>query len=525
MKRYFNTTGPCFPDQHYMIDPLSRLPGADLHIERGKYFVVHAPRQSGKTTTLLALTRLLTQQGQYTALYSSCQPASDIKDLDQAIQTVVHRIALNAEKYLPPELRPPAPTGGPGALALLAFLEAWSLASVRPIVLLLDEVDSMEGTPLSSLLHQLRDGYHQARPQHFPWSIILCGMRDVRDYRLIPGPLGTEATRGGTGSPFNISVASIRIGEFDETDVGEIFDQYTAENGQVIAPEARARVFRYTQGQPWLTNALGRELTEQMGIPLDTAITAEHVDLAKERLIQARAMHLDSLVKRLTETRIRRVIEPIVTGAPADFDPVFEDDVAYAIDLGLIARDRTLRIANPIYQEVIVRVLTTGFERRVTAEPRRFVRPDGRLDWKLLLNEFIDFWKENGEILTEGQTYHEAAPHLVLMAFLQRVVNGGGQITREAAAGKRALDLLVTWPLKGQAPQREAIEIKVRTERSGDVLDKGLVQLDGYLDRLGLSEGTLVIFDRRADAAPIDERTRIETATSPKGRTITVVHA
>lgn len=477
MNRHFNTTGPCFPDQHYMVDPLARLPDADRYIEQGKYFVVHAPRQSGKTTTLLAVTEALTRTGKYAALYTSCQAASDVRDLESAIRVVIQRIDMDARVRLPPELRPPpAKDEIPAAVALLAYLEAWSLACPRPVVLLMDEVDSMEGLPLANLLHQLRDGYHRPRPSTFPWSIILCGMRDVRDYRLIPGPPGTEATRGGTGSPFNIAVASIRIGELDESDVGELFDQYTAETGQAVTPEARARVFRYTQGQPWLTNALARELTEEMRLPLDLPITAEHVDLAKERLIQARAMHLDSLIRRLMEPRVRRVIEPIVTGAPPDFDPVFEDDIAYAIDLGLIARDRTLRIANPIYQEVIVRVLTTGIERRVMAEPRRFVRPDGRLDWRLLLDEFVDFWKENGEILTEGQAYHEAAPHLVLMAFLQRVVNGGGQIVREAAAGKRALDLLVTWPLKGQAPQREAIEIKVRTDRSGDVLQKGLAQ-------------------------------------------------
>ena len=542
MNRHFNTTGPCFPDQHYMVDALARLPDADRYIEQGKYFVVHAPRQSGKTTTLLAVTEALTRTGKYAALYTSCQAASDVRDLESAIRVVIQRIDMDARVRLPPELRPPpAKDEIPAAVALLAYLEAWSLACPRPVVLLMDEVDSMEGLPLANLLHQLRDGYHRPRPSTFPWSIILCGMRDPAklaspqwgvapearspDYRLIPGPPGTEATRGGTGSPFNIAVASIRIGEFDESDVGELFDQYTGETGQAVTPEARARVFRYTQGQPWLTNALARELTEEMRLPLDLPITAEHVDVAKERLIQARAMHLDSLIRRLMEPRVRRVIEPIVTGAPPDFDPVFEDDIAYAIDLGLIARDRTLRIANPIYQEVIVRVLTTGIERRVMAEPRRFVRQDGRLDWRLLLDEFVDFWKENGEILTEGQAYHEAAPHLVLMAFLQRVVNGGGQIVREAAAGKRALDLLVTWPLKGQAAQREAIEIKVRTDRSGDVLQKGLAQLDGYLERLGLNEGTLVIFDRRGDAGPIHERTRVEAAASPGGRAVTVLLA
>jgi hypothetical protein len=86
MNRHFNTTGPCFPDQHYMVDPLARLPDADRYIEQGKYFVVHAPRQSGKTTTLLAVTEALTRTGKYAALYTSCQAASDVRDLESAIR-------------------------------------------------------------------------------------------------------------------------------------------------------------------------------------------------------------------------------------------------------------------------------------------------------------------------------------------------------------------------------------------------------------------------------------------------------
>lgn len=144
--------------------------------------------------------------------------------------------------------------------------------------------------------------------------------------------------------------------------------------------------------------------------------------------------------------------------------------------------------------------------------------------------------------LTVGQAYHEVAPQLVIMAYFQRVVNGrearvppvggrtegaelAGVITREYGVGRGAIDLLLRWKLPDGSLQRVAMELKVRTARTGDPLAKGLRQIDGYLARLDLMEGILVIFDRRADAPPIPERTTLETVMSPEGRTITLLRA
>lgn len=148
------------------------------------------------------------------------------------------------------------------------------------------------------------------------------------------------------------------------------------------------------------------------------------MDEAKERLILARATHLDSLAARLTEPRVQRVIEPLIAGTVPDLDTTYDDDASYVQDLGLIAKGNPVRIANPIYKEVIVRVLGAGVERIITDRPAAFLLPDGRLDMRKLLNAFADFWRQNGDILG-GRAYHEVAPQLVLMAFLHRIVNGG----------------------------------------------------------------------------------------------------
>lgn len=174
-------------------------------------------------------------------------------------------------------------------------------------------------------------------------------------------------------------------------------------------------------------------------------------------------------------------------------------------------------------------MLTGSFEGRVLAEPHSFVLPDGRLDLGRILREFADFWREHGDVLTSGSSYREVAPQLVLMAFLQRVVNGGGFIDREYGIGRGRIDLLVRWPYRGadggRAWQKEALELKVWRDKGKDPLAKGLAQLDGYLDRMGLEAGVLVIFDRREAAEDIEARTRFDEAVTPKGRKVTLLRA
>jgi hypothetical protein len=226
---------------------------------------------------------------------------------------------------------------------------------------------------------------------------------------------------------------------------------------------------------------------------------------------------------------VHRVIESLLAGEISGPDPTYNDDVSYVRDLGLIAADRPIRVANPIYQEVIVRVLGEHTEDLVMADPRSFVLPDGRLDFRRLLEEFAEFWREHGDVLGRRKNYHEVAPQLVLMGFLQRIVNGGGYITREYGAGQGRIDLAIRWPYTSDNGkrlwQREAIELKVWRPRRGDPLAAGLRQLDRYLGKLGLDHGTLIIFDRRpADPLPSTQATFSEERTET-GRRVTLLRA
>jgi hypothetical protein len=525
MARFFNTAGPVDCRDHYCVPPLGRFDLDDVLtlIGQKKYFLLHAPRQTGKTTYLLALMAHLNAAGRYRALYANIEAAQTAREnVALGIATVVQVIASRAQELLGD---PAAPELARGILrdqtplaALGAFLTAWCEASPQPVVLLLDEVDSLVGDTLISLLRQLRAGYDK-RPVRFPQSIILCGVRDLRDYRMY-GDNGKALVTGG--SAFNIKAESLRMGDFTPAEVALLYRQHTEETGQVFAAAALASVWELTLGQPWLVNALGYEVCFRMKEGRDRAqpITAALLFEAKEALIQRRETHLDQLADKLREPRVRRVIEPMLAGRA--LGDVSLDDRQYVIDLGLVRRDPEggLVMANPIYREVIPRVLASGPQDSLPNIQPTWLHPDGSLDAEALLAAFLAFWRRHGQPLLGSAPYHEIAPHLVLMAFLHRVTNGGGSLEREYAIGSGRMDLCLRY-----GALTLGIELKVWRDNERDPLDEGLAQLDGYLDGLGQETGWLVIFDRRAGQPPISQRTEADQATSPTRRTVTVIRA
>jgi len=509
MPRCFNTAGPCNPLKHYTLPPERRLPGVRDLIDGEFYFVIHAPRQVGKTTCFRTLAQSLTASGKYVAVHASCEMGQPARgDVEAGVSAVLANLVGEAADQLsalsdPHKPLPPNLEAGPES-RLYVFLSAWADRCPLPLVVFFDEIDALFDDVLISVLRQLRAGYVR-RPSHFPQSVALIGLRDVRDYKASLRPDGATL---GTSSPFNIKVRSLTIRNFEEAEVGELYGQHTAETGQTFTPEALALAFELTNGQPWLVNALADTLVRDLVPDLTTTITAAHMNQAKEVLIARRDTHLDSLIERLREDRVRRVIGPMLVGeliAPN----IYDDDIAFVKDLGLVRSGESgLEIANPIYQEVIPRALAWMTQDTIPVPRAPFISADGRLLEDVLLKGFVAFWLQHGEFLLAHQPYPEAAPHLVLMAFMQRIVNGGGFIDREYTVGSGRLDLCIRWPHK-DGQQRLAFELKVRTDRKNP-LGEGLDQLAGYLRRLGLDQGTLIIFDRRTDAPPVDQRGQID---------------
>ncbi len=488
--KHFNTTGPCVPEDHYMLPALPRLPEMRGLIDQKLYFVLHAARQTGKTTSMLALAHELTAEGRYAAIVLSVQPASAFSDdIDTAERLLLDAWRDVAEDELPLELRPPEWRIAETGTRIRAALRMWARAIPRPLVVFFDEIDALKDDLLLSMLHQLRDGFTY-RPKSFPWSLALIGMRDVRDYKIRSG--GSD--RLHTPSPFNISARSLTMDNFTAAEVATLYRQHTAETGQVFSDDAVARAFELTQGQPYMVNALASLAVQELQPNPAQAVTINEIEQAKDMLIERRATHLGSLTERLREERVRRVIERLLSG-DAGAEQLPSDDLEYVRDLGLVTREKPIAIANPIYREVIPRELTWTTQEFLQQETIWYVAPDGRLDMTKLLTAFQQFFRENSEHWVERFDYKEAGPQLLLQAFLQRIINGGGRIEREYGLGRGRTDLLVLWNYPGGV-QRIVLELKVLRKSLEKTITDGLEQTLEYGERCNADELHFVVFDR-----------------------------
>ena len=519
MPRYFNTTGPCMPHMHYMLPPADRLIGASLdrYIRDQLYWVLHAPRQTGKTTFLQSWMREINSGTEAIACYVSVERCQAVPEPDRAIPAICEALREWSARFDLPV--PPMPQAT-STSALSEILTHWAaLCSPKSLIVLFDEVDVLEGPAMISFLRQLRGGFASRGVGKFPVSIALVGMRDLRDY-LVHSKDGIPIN---PGSPFNIKEDSITIGNFARTDIAALTAQHTGETGQVFGEDALERIWHYSSGQPWLVNALAKKcVLETAPTGKVPVITAAHVDAAKELLIKSRATHIDSLGERLKDDRVRKVIQPMITGQADAALGRADRDVEFCLDLGLIAWQGSLVISNAIYREVIARYLSQNFQDNIPEPEFRWKRDDGGIDMDALMAGFQKFWRRHAEMWEEKADYTEAFPHLLLMAFLQRIVNGGGNIEREYAAGRGRVDLMIDY-----GGRRNIIEIKLVHPADGrnTTLDEGLEQIARYNDTIGADSLHLVIFDRRPEyrAKPWEERLAREARTTAAGKPVAVI--
>ena len=378
------------PQRHYCIPPLSRVDLEEILelVEDMRYFALHAPRQTGKTSTLTTLADTLNDSGKYRCIYVNFEVGQTAReDVTEAMRVLSGQIAESAETMLDDtfvrdvRLQALEEDGGHGALNVT--LSRWARAREKPLVLLIDEIDSLEGDSLISVLRQLRAGFDE-RPDGFPQSVILC---DVRDYRVYSSSQGTSVAGG---SAFNIRAKSLRLRDFTQDEVCSLLGQHTFETGQEFEAGAMERIWDLTVGQPWLVNALARQacFEDRAGRDRSRPIGAAAIDRARETLIVRRVTHLDQLAARLHEDRVRRVIEPLLEGS---LEPDWsEEDMEYVRDLGLIALDDPVRIANPIYREVVPRQLTSVLQSLLASfiRPLSYRRSDGSLDLARLMQRF-----------------------------------------------------------------------------------------------------------------------------------------
>ena len=509
MEKFFNTAGPNKSDIHYEVDPLSRfdLDEVVMLIRQQKYFVLHAPRQTGKTTCMLALRDYLNRSGDYVAVYANIEGGqasrNNVKDVVDATCGVIATEARDiVGNDMPRQIRYQVRDTAPDEM-LSTFLRELSQWLSKPLVLMLDEIDALVGDSLVSVLRQIRSGY-ASRPASFPNSIILCGIRDVRDYRIV---LSNQDIVTG-GSAFNIKSKSLRLGNFTKEEVHTLYMEHTKATGQQFDEACFPMIWDATEGQPWLVNALGYEVTMEMKENRDRSvvITPEMIDRAQEQIIYRRDTHIDILIDKLKEPRVKRVIEPMLANSDETDDGLVpSDDIQYVEDMGLIKRERgkERRIANGIYREIIPRELTWSTQDTMTLRSAWYMNADNSINMEKLLLDFQQFFRRNADSWIGKFDYAEAGPQLLLQAFLQRIVNGGGYIDREYGLGRKRTDLLIRKPLTdgyGGPVQRIVLELKIKRDSLDKTISDGLRQTWEYIGTVGsVDEGHLIIFDRSGE--------------------------
>jgi len=521
MDKFFNTAGPIKPNKHYYIPSSERIDWDEIEvlIASEKYFLLHAPRQTGKTSALLEIMEYLNQEGTYNVLYANIEAAQVARNnIDSGITAVCQSIINSAKIYLQEDrldnwLQERGKTIAAES-KLNSLLTDFAQLSIKPIVLFLDEADALIGDTLISLLRQIRAGYAQ-RPDHFPQSIVLCGLRDIRDYRIHRSD--GEIITGG--SAFNIKSESLLMNNFTYQECQDLYQQHTTATGQTFSQDIYPELWEDTKGQPWLVNALAYEITWKIKQLRDRTkpITLEHYHAAKESLIRSRATHLDQLADKLKEPRVHRVISKLLAGEQLQGNDqnqqlMSDDDLQYLSDLGLITRKPKIAVSNRIYQEIIPRELTATTQDTIPNQEQSWYLTPGTkqntnyLNISKLLKAFQQYFRENSESWIERFDYKEAGPQLLIQAFLQRIINGGGRINREYGLGSTRTDLAIEWPIDTEQGyfgkvQRIVIELKIhhKKQKLQTIITKGLKQTAEYADKFNADEAHLIIFNRDKD--------------------------
>ena len=525
MSRYFNIAGPCNSKNHYMIDALERGGREMLNlVEQKHYFVIHSARQSGKTTFLLELADKVNADAKYHALYCSLECLQGIAEPKEGIPAIVKKIKHELRKQKMPGGFAEEADYADYTNVLNTTLCDYCSSLEKPFVIFFDESDCLGNGTLISFLRQLRNGFITRSRTPFVHSIAIAGMRNIRDYKA---HIREDSATLGSASPFTIITKTFSLSTFSHREITELCLQHTKETGQIFEPQAIDYIFEQTDGQPWLVNAIARECVEEiLQNDFTKTIFKDIVEQAIQNIILTRGTHFDSLMERLKEPRVRKVILPLLQGEEnVDRE---SDDFLYVRDLGLIKVDEKTKIitpANPIYAEIMVRAISLNVQSRLFANPEyqtpRYLR-DGKIDINFLLKDFQVFWRENSDIIWDElyekglREYKEASPHLILQAFLQRVINGGGRIHREMALGKKRVDICLEWQ-----DQKYPIEIKIL--RNNKSIVDGLAQTFEYMEKCGSSEGWLVVFDR--DVEKLWEEKIYTRQEIYKGKNITIVGA
>ena len=520
--RRFGTQGPVNPQEHYVVSRPKEIADFIKRVEEGRYIVLFAPRQTGKTTFFQAALEALvadsmtiaeTDAANQEIAYFPIQLNFDIyKNLDlsrfyghlyQQIHEEIEAVFEKRSSPLSEALRQFLEnTHLTDHLSMLSFFKRFArfLGNQR-VVLVIDEFDGIPQVAVSDFLHTLRHIYIAGKPR-CPHSVGIIGVKSI-----------AQLNYDRSISPFNIQ-DDFHLPNFTLEQVQELFGQYTTEVGQAFVPEVIASIHKQTAGQPVLVNRFAQILTEELEIPKSDSITMAHFSEAHAQLLEEDNTNLTHLLTNIRKNpRFESVLMRIMArDESVDFN-LRSDIISELATYGVIARgaDGMCEIINPIYLYCILQAfkpVVNGLEDEYLHEDARegfldYLTSTGRIDMESLLDNFRDFIARAGfRILQVPDTPQESVGRHLLLAYLDQFVKiVGGIMYLEVPTGRGRMDLIIV-----HNQRKYVVETKVW--RGENRYQSGKKQLAAYLKSEGMAEGYYVVFDHRQNPEP-----RVETET------------
>ena len=516
--KWFETRGPVNPEDNYVVARTAELADFIKRVKRGRYVVLFAPRQTGKTTffkTALAMLETA-EEGAYLPIqlnfeiyegYGRAEFYGSLREnICMEIAAVFRQRRIPIDEELADFLGN-APLAN--SLSLGSFFRQLGMLLIpQRVVLLIDEFDAIPREELRNFLRTLRYIYLLGRKERCPYSVGIVGVKSI-----------TQLDYDRTISPFNIQ-DEFHLPNFTLAQVQELLGEYTVEVGQAFAPAVVAALHRQTGGQPFLVNRLAQILTEEMDIPKTEPITAAHFAKAHQHILgedNVNIVHLRTNVRRNPRFR-SRLLQIMSYDEGVDFN--LDDDILSELaTYGVIAKgERGLcEIANPIYLYRILRTFQpflNGLESDYYPQDvgngyHDYLTADGAIAMERLLDNFRDFIARAGfRILQVPDTPREYVGQYLLLAYLDQFVRQvRGAMHLEVQTGRGRADLVIF-----HQGQKHIVETKIW--QGALSYRAGKKQLSAYLKLEGVSAGYYVVFDHRETPVP-----RVETETV-EGRTI-----
>lgn len=517
--RRFGTRGPVNPEKNYVVSRAEEMADLINRIKDGRYIVLFAPRQTGKTTFFKrALDALATEDSKYFPIQLDFQvqrnvsPVVFYERLHEMMRAQIERVLrLRGKSTTGALTRFLENTQVTDSFSMLRFFKQFdnlldSEYSGQHVVLFIDEFDGIPETVVTDFLYALRHIYISDELQ-CPYSVGIVGVKSI-----------TQLNYDRSISPFNIQ-DDFNLPNFTFEQVCELLWQYTEETGQPFTPEVIEMLHKQTGGQPFLVNRFAQILTEELEIPKPEAITMGHFAAAHVQLLDEENTNISHLLTNIRrDPRFESLLMKVTSYDRGVRFTLDNEIIAELVTYGVIAKDahRRCKIVSPIYQHRIMQAfkpLVNGLEHEYFPEDTEvefanYITPDGTIDLEPLLNNFQAFIIRVGfRILQVPETPQEFVGQYLLYAYLDEFVQSiGGVMYLEVQTGRGRIDLLLIHR------QRKYI-VETKIWEGEQRYQAGKKQLIAYVKLEQAVEGYYVVFDHRENTTPRVEIEKLDGVT------------